>query len=104
MNPFSFKNLFYFDTQLPNGLQLQIVCQLVKTDDTQLGGLKQSIRTDTMSGKDHFKKELIETAKGISVAGKGILAADESTGTIGKRFKDINVENNVENARAYRYE
>jgi len=55
-----------------------------------------------MSGKDHFKKELIETAKGISVAGKGILAADESTGTIGKRFKDINVENNVENARAYR--
>merc|ERR1712242_507048 len=39
---------------------------------------------------------------GISVAGKGILAADESTGTIGKRFKDINVENNVENARAYR--
>lgn len=34
--------------------------------------------------------------------GKGILAADESTGTIGLRFKDINVENTVDNARAYR--
>jgi fructose-bisphosphate aldolase class I len=34
--------------------------------------------------------------------GKGILAADESTGTIGKRFQGINVENNDENRRAYR--
>ena len=34
--------------------------------------------------------------------GKGILAADESTGTIGKRFKMINVENSEENRRRYR--
>jgi fructose-bisphosphate aldolase class I len=34
--------------------------------------------------------------------GKGILAADESTGTIEKRFKSINVENTEENRRAYR--
>jgi len=34
--------------------------------------------------------------------GFGILAADESTGTIGKRFEKIKVENNVENRRAYR--
>lgn len=32
----------------------------------------------------------------------GILAADESTGTIGKRFAPINVENNEENRRKYR--
>jgi len=33
------------------------------------------------SGK--FKEELIKTAKEITHPGKGILAADESTGTIG---------------------
>ena len=32
----------------------------------------------------------------------GILAADESTGTIGKRFAPIGVENNEDNRRKYR--
>jgi len=45
---------------------------------------------------------LVENAAKIVAAGKGILAADESTGTIGKRFASINVENNEENRRAYR--
>jgi fructose-bisphosphate aldolase class I len=34
--------------------------------------------------------------------GRGILAADESTGTIGKRFDGIRTENTEENRRAYR--
>ncbi|WP_409433306.1 class I fructose-bisphosphate aldolase [Litorimonas sp. RW-G-Af-16] len=34
--------------------------------------------------------------------GKGILAADESTGTIGKRFASINTENNETNRRDWR--
>lgn len=38
----------------------------------------------------------------IASAGRGILAADESTGTIGKRFEPISVENNEENRRRYR--
>ena len=38
----------------------------------------------------------------LCAKGKGILAADESTGTIGKRFLPIGVENNEENRRAYR--
>jgi fructose-bisphosphate aldolase class I len=33
---------------------------------------------------------------------KGLLAADESTGTIGKRFASINTENNEENRRNWR--
>ena len=49
-----------------------------------------------------FKEELIATAKAICTPGKGILAADESTGTIGKRFEPIGVENNEANRRAYR--
>mmetsp|Transcript_11212 Transcript_11212/g.29564 ORF Transcript_11212/g.29564 Transcript_11212/m.29564 type:complete len:97 (+) Transcript_11212:65-355(+) len=49
-----------------------------------------------------FAAELIQTAKTIATPGRGILAADESTGTIGKRFAGINVENVEENRRDYR--
>jgi len=49
-----------------------------------------------------FRAELIQTAREIAAAGKGILAADESTGTIGQRFAGINVENTEENRRAFR--
>lgn len=46
--------------------------------------------------------ELYETARTIVSDGKGILAADESTGTIGKRFDPIGVESTEETRRAYR--
>jgi len=49
-----------------------------------------------------YRDELIATAKAIVAPGKGILAADESTGTIGKRFDKIKVENTEANRRAYR--
>lgn len=49
-----------------------------------------------------FAAELVATARAIAAPGKGILAADESTGTIGSRFKAIDVENNEENRRKYR--
>lgn len=49
-----------------------------------------------------YKDELIANAKAISASGKGILAADESTSTIGNRFKGIDVENIEENRRSYR--
>ncbi len=46
--------------------------------------------------------ELTKTAAAMVAKGKGILAADESTGTIGSRFKSIGVENTEDNRRAYR--
>ena len=46
--------------------------------------------------------ELLETVKQIALPGKGILAADESHGTCGKRFDSINVENTPDNRRDYR--
>lgn len=55
-----------------------------------------------MESKKDFKDELMANAKAIARPGFGILAADESTGTIGKRFKGINVENTESNRRAYR--
>jgi fructose-bisphosphate aldolase class I len=49
-----------------------------------------------------FADELIANAAYIGTPGKGILAADESTGTIGKRLSSINVENVESNRRALR--
>jgi fructose-bisphosphate aldolase class I len=46
--------------------------------------------------------ELYETARAIVADHKGILAADESTGTIKKRFDSIGVESTEENRRFYR--
>ena len=45
---------------------------------------------------------LNEIAKRMCAKGKGILAADESTGTIAKRFKSINVENLEKNRLNFR--
>ena len=47
-------------------------------------------------------KTLEEIASYIVKGGKGILAADESTGTIEKRFKSIDVESTEDNRRKYR--
>jgi fructose-bisphosphate aldolase, class I len=46
--------------------------------------------------------DLHDIAKALVVDGKGILAADESTGTIKKRFDSIGVENTEDNRQAYR--
>lgn len=70
------------------------------------------VGTFSISGKyamtTHFsypdpalQQELKKIAEAIVAPGKGILAADESTGTIGKRLSDIGVENNEENRRKW---
>ena len=46
--------------------------------------------------------ELDATARALVAPGKGILAADESTGTIAKRLASIEVASTEENRRAYR--
>jgi fructose-bisphosphate aldolase class I len=47
-------------------------------------------------------EDLHSTARALVAEGKGILAADESDGTIKKRFDSIGVESTEENRRAYR--
>ncbi|QDH69214.1 class I fructose-bisphosphate aldolase [Marilutibacter alkalisoli] len=47
-------------------------------------------------------EQLAETAQAMVAPGKGIIAIDESTGTIAKRFAGVGVENTEENRRAYR--
>lgn len=48
------------------------------------------------------EKLLNQTALAMVAAGKGILAADESTGTIEKRFNSIKIDNTEANRQAYR--
>jgi fructose-bisphosphate aldolase class I len=47
-------------------------------------------------------KDMMNTVDKLTMLPKGILAADESIGTIGKRFSNINVENNHINRKRYR--
>jgi fructose-bisphosphate aldolase, class I len=47
-------------------------------------------------------QELEKTARALVAPGKGILAADESFGTIGTRFEAVGIESSEESRRAYR--
>ena len=47
-------------------------------------------------------QQLATTAQALVAPGKGILAADESGGTIKRRFDSINVESTEESRRSYR--
>lgn len=46
--------------------------------------------------------ELHDTARALVAAGKGILAADESTGTITRRFEAVGIASDEDTRRAYR--
>jgi len=48
------------------------------------------------------KARLVQTAQALVAEGKGILAADESGGTIKRRFDSIHVESTEDNRRNYR--
>jgi fructose-bisphosphate aldolase, class I len=48
------------------------------------------------------KDRLVQTAQAMVTTGKGILAADESTGTIAKRFAAIGIDSTEETRRDYR--
>ena len=49
-----------------------------------------------------YEDKLKSTAQALLANGKGLLAADESSGTIAKRFEAVGLENTEENRRAYR--
>src|SRR3954454_18974042 len=59
--------------------------------------LREARQGDSMS-----HTELHETARALVAEGKGILAADESDGTIKKRFDTIGVDSTEESRRGYR--
>jgi fructose-bisphosphate aldolase class I len=58
--------------------------------------------TTTMDRTSLDTTELSQTARALVAPGKGILAADESSGTIKKRFDSISVESTADSRRDYR--
>jgi len=62
----------------------------------------QASRSPVRMSLADYKEELAKTASLIAGPGKGILAVDESTKTIGKRLQSIGIENTEENRQAYR--
>src|SRR5215831_3199596 len=61
-------------------------------------------KDDCCDGDEPMTKAMTleQVAEAMVAAGKGILAADESTGTIKKRFDSIKVESTPESRRDYR--
>jgi fructose-bisphosphate aldolase class I len=59
-------------------------------------------RTADKEERMEYERELVETANALVAPNKGILAADESVGTIGKRFAKLGVPSTAETHRAYR--
>jgi hypothetical protein len=51
---------------------------------------------------EKYSDELKATAAAMVSEGKGLLACDESTGTVGARLESIGLENNEENRREVR--
>ncbi|MCP9263571.1 Fructose-bisphosphate aldolase [Dirofilaria immitis] len=63
---------------------------------------KETIVERATLSKDQ-EDELSAIARKLMEPGKGILAADESIDTIGKRFAAIGMENNAKNRKNYRH-
>lgn len=61
-----------------------------------------NLRANSCSKRKVEMSPLASIARALVAPGKGILAADESTGTITKRFKTIGVESTEQTRRAYR--
>src|SRR5206468_1386116 len=57
---------------------------------------------DHTRGRSRTMSALHDVARALVAPGKGILAADESSGTIKTRFDAIGVESTEANRRAYR--
>src|SRR5512144_2175621 len=71
------------------------------TSNSAVGGSCRGDLTDAMEGMMNLN-ELNKVAQAMVAPGKGILAADESTGTIKKRFDAIGVESTENSRRDYR--
>src|SRR6266704_1722195 len=57
---------------------------------------------ETIEGTHAVDAALSQTARALVAPGKGILAADESSGTIKKRFDSIGCDSTEDRRRAYR--
>jgi len=59
-------------------------------------------RSTSLFSLEKYAEELQETAKSLVRPGRGLLACDESTGTVGARLESIGMENIEDNRRDWR--
>ena len=59
--------------------------------------------TTSLSSLQKYADELKETAKTLCRPGQGLLACDESTGTVGSRLESIGLDNIEDNRRDVRF-
>ena len=70
---------------------------------TRTSERRETDRTDDTTGGTHgHRRSPRDGRRDLVAPGRGILAADESTGTIKKRFDAIGLESTEDNRRAYR--
>lgn len=66
------------------------------------GPVRCSLDTSLCGSLEEYAEELKQTAKTLIRPGRGLLACDESTGTVGSRLESIGMENVEENRRDWR--
>ena len=59
------------------------------TDAFRAPSMRASRRHTTRMSLSKYRDELISTANAMVAPGKGLLACDESTGTVGQRLESI---------------
>mmetsp|Transcript_19234 Transcript_19234/g.31963 ORF Transcript_19234/g.31963 Transcript_19234/m.31963 type:complete len:391 (+) Transcript_19234:67-1239(+) len=81
-----------------------LVVALVVADISAFSSVAQTKAPSTLLGMslEKYSEELKSTAAAMTRPGFGLLACDESTGTVGTRLESIGVENTEENRRDWR--
>eukprot|EP00983_Pelagomonas_calceolata_P131125 1161744-Pelagomonas_calceolata.AAC.20 len=79
-----------------------IAACLLSLFDSLLPGSPRNKPQMSIPLSESLKSELQAVAARLATNGKGLLAADESTSTIGKRFEKAGLKNEEEERRAYR--
>lgn len=78
------------------------LCALASVDAFAPAAVSQKSSTSLNMSLEKYSDELKATAAAMVRPGYGLLACDESTGTVGTRLEGIGLENNEENRRDWR--
>eukprot|EP00621_Florenciella_sp_RCC1693_P013687 CAMPEP_0182533450 /NCGR_PEP_ID=MMETSP1323-20130603/13684_1 /TAXON_ID=236787 /ORGANISM="Florenciella parvula, Strain RCC1693" /LENGTH=389 /DNA_ID=CAMNT_0024743329 /DNA_START=43 /DNA_END=1212 /DNA_ORIENTATION=+ len=79
-----------------------LVLAMIAGADAFVSSRRAPVRGRATMALADYKDELAKTASTIAAKGKGILACDESTKTVGARLESIGMENTEENRRDWR--
>ena len=83
---------------------IAVIAAVVGVADAFAPATRSAASTTALSmSLEKYSDELKATAVAMVKKGKGLLACDESTGTVGARLESIGLENNEDNRREVRF-